>query len=127
MANTSNEPLSERDIYYFRQRFQNRVFQAVVAYFADRAETLGVTKKQIAERLGKDPAQITRWLSGPGNLTLDTVSDLLLALDAEMSSDVVPFDDGHVGNKSARVDNSGQVVSFIRGGMTGTSKAKIYG
>src|SRR5208282_3088978 len=39
-----------------------------------------VTKKELAIRLGKDPAQITRWLSAPSNFELDTLSDILLAM-----------------------------------------------
>lgn len=72
-----------REIFYFRQRFKNRVFNRLAEFFAQEAAERGVTKKTIAERLGKDPAQITRWLSGPGNLTMDTLSDLLFAMGAE--------------------------------------------
>jgi Helix-turn-helix len=90
MANTST--ISHRKLFYFRQRYKNRVFQSVVAFFANQARENGLTKKDVAERLGKDPAQITRWFSGPGNWTLDTVSDLLLAMDAEMSDSISPFD-----------------------------------
>lgn len=89
MANTSRTSrLTEREIFYFRQRYKNRVFQAVAAFFAARAEG-GLTKSELAARLGKDPAQVTRWFSGPGNWTLETVSDLLLAMNAEMSSEVL--------------------------------------
>ena len=84
MGNTlKTESISNREIYFFRQRQKNFVFQSVLAFFVKRAKSEGITKKQLATRLGKDAAQITRWLSGPSNWTLDTVSDLLLALDAE--------------------------------------------
>jgi transcriptional regulator with XRE-family HTH domain len=72
-----------REMFYFRQRFRNRVYNRMAAFFAREAEERGITKKVIAERLGKDPAQITRWLSGPANLTMDTLSDLLFAMEAE--------------------------------------------
>jgi hypothetical protein len=97
MASTSNNaPLSERDIFYFRYRFRNRVFQSVMAYFASQAKGHQLTRANIAAALGKDPAQITRWFSGPGNWTLDTVSDLLLAMNAEMSDDILPFHESSV-------------------------------
>lgn len=92
MADTSGiAELSNRDIYYFQQRNKNRVFEKIVSFFAEEAEQRGVTKKQIAQRLDRDPAQISRWLSAPNNLTLDSISDLLLALDAEMDYEIARF------------------------------------
>src|SRR3990167_9383585 len=76
------------DIEYFRERQRNNIYQAVISHFAKKAEE-GLTKKEVAEILKKDPAQITRWLSGPGNLTLDTISDLFLAMGAEMKHEVI--------------------------------------
>ena len=43
----------------------------------------------MAERMGKDPAVLTRLLSHPSNMTLDTISDILLALDAEAEPPVI--------------------------------------
>lgn len=84
MANTSKtEPKRLRDIHYFRQRFRNRIFGKIASFFAEEAKRTGITKREIATKLGRDPAQITRWLSQPSNLTIETISDLLLALDAE--------------------------------------------
>lgn len=94
MENTLNlDPKSDRDVFYYRQRHKNRVFQSLVAFFATEAERRGLTKKDLAERLKRDPAQITRWLSSPSNLTLDTISDILLSLDAEMDHTISRFED----------------------------------
>lgn len=38
-----------------------------------------MSKADLARSLGKEPSQITRWLGSTGNLTLDTLSDLLFA------------------------------------------------
>jgi hypothetical protein len=93
MENTSKkEPLKKRDVYYYRRRFINRVFSSLAKFFADEAELHGATKGMIAKRLGVDPSQITRWLSSPSNLTLESISDILLALDAEAEPfNIVPF------------------------------------
>src|SRR3978361_132643 len=94
MANTSKrKPAARRDVAYFRQRQKNRVFTVLVSFFAQEAERSGMTKKELAELLEKDPAQITRWLSAPSNFELDTLSDLLLVLGAEMDHRIVRFDD----------------------------------
>jgi transcriptional regulator with XRE-family HTH domain len=92
MAGTSKiSPVSERDIHYYRQRAKNRIFESLTSFFAEEAERTGVTKRDIAECLHRDPAQITRWLSSPSNLTIDTISDLLLSLGAEMDHTVAKF------------------------------------
>lgn len=95
MENTSKiEPLPKREVFYYRRRFVNRVFSALAKFFAQEAESHGATKSVIAKRLGVDPAQITRWLAHPSNLTLESISDILLALEAEAESiEIVSFRD----------------------------------
>jgi hypothetical protein len=84
-GNTSSySPLSVGDIAYFRERQRNHVFEVVWLEFVNQAKNNGLTKKLIAERLGRHPSQITRWLSGPGNLELNSVSDLCLAMNCEL-------------------------------------------
>jgi hypothetical protein len=41
----------------------------------------GISRATLARRLGKRPEQVSRLLGGPGNWTLDTVSDLLFAIN----------------------------------------------
>jgi hypothetical protein len=94
MANISKlKPLKRRDVSYYRQRQKNRVFSSLVELFANEAAHTGVTKKDLAEALSKDPSQITRWLSAPSNFELDTLSDILLALGAQMEHRIVRFAD----------------------------------
>jgi transcriptional regulator with XRE-family HTH domain len=64
---------------YFQERLRHRLYDLVMREF-DQYRSKGKTRAQLAERLGKRPEQIIRWLSGPGNLTIDTLSDLLLGL-----------------------------------------------
>ncbi|NOG72908.1 hypothetical protein [Roseicella sp. DB1501] len=101
---------------HFRQRQRNRLYEAVVKAIEAAAAERGVRRKDIAETLGKEPSQISRTLAGPGNWSIDTVSDLLFAIDAEMDFDVVRFEDRRKGNR------------FHPGGerptaMTGSAKA----
>ena len=98
MADISKKEVSTRDRAYYRRRQQNRVFAAITALFAEEAEKGNITKKELAEILGKDPAQITRWLSEPRNFELDTISDMLLAMGAEMDHPVVRFADRPAAN-----------------------------
>jgi transcriptional regulator with XRE-family HTH domain len=94
-----NEPKSVRDIAYYRQRYRNRVFSKLVTFISEQAQRERLTKKDIAERLNKDPGQISRLLNQPGNLTLDTISDLLLAFDAEADPpEIFLFNDRRAAN-----------------------------
>ena len=99
MENTSKLPaVSDRDIFYYRQRSKNRLFEAITAFFAQEAECRDLTQRDIAECLRRDPAQISRWLSSPSNLTAESVSDLLLSLGAEMDYSVAKFDNRRLHN-----------------------------
>ena len=91
MVDTSKKELKRRDIAYYRRRQQNRVFTALAEIFEEEAEKGATSKKELAAILGKDPSQITRWFAGPSNLELDTISDILLAMGAEMDHRVVRF------------------------------------
>lgn len=92
MENTSETSrIPDREIFYQRARTENRIFSDLAAFFAARAEETGITKRDIATMLGRDPAQITRWLSEPSNLTLQTISDLLLALKGELDTSIHLF------------------------------------
>jgi hypothetical protein len=102
MANTSKtSPLSRRDVAYYRQRQRNRVFTALAKFFAEEAAAGKITKKELADKLAKDPSQVTRLLSAPSNLELDTISDYLLAMGAEMDQRIVRFADRTTPNYSA--------------------------
>jgi transcriptional regulator with XRE-family HTH domain len=83
VTTTKSEPKSARDIAYYTQRYRNRVFAKLVSFVSDQLERKGMSKKDIAEILDRDPALITRWLSQPSNMNLDTVAMFALAFDAE--------------------------------------------
>lgn len=78
-----NEPLPTRIRAYYKQRFQQKTFAKLAKAFAERAEEFGVTKSCIAAMIDRDKAQVNRLLAHPSNMTLDTFSELALALNYE--------------------------------------------
>jgi transcriptional regulator with XRE-family HTH domain len=77
---------------YFQERLRNRLYDLIVTEFSRASEGCGFTQKKLANRLGKGADQINRWLSSPGNWTIDTLSDLLLGIaGAELEVSIAPL------------------------------------
>ena len=64
---------------YFREAFREAINDQLLELYR-AASTRGINKKIVAQKLGRRPEQITRWLAAPNNLEADTISDLALAL-----------------------------------------------
>lgn len=73
-------PLSPVILGYFDGAVQSEAHEAVLTAFLQMADEEGITRSFLARRLGKAPEQITRWLGGPGNWTLDTLAHLSIAM-----------------------------------------------
>jgi hypothetical protein len=73
-------PLGKRA--YFQQRLRIRIFNFLLEKFV-KAQGNGLNKALLAKRIGKTPDVVNRWLGQPSNLTIDTISDLLLGISAE--------------------------------------------
>lgn len=67
---------------YLRERTRNRLYGFIVSKFIERSKT-GLTKADLARRIGKKPEVVTRLLGAPGNWTIDTLSDLLVGICGE--------------------------------------------
>ncbi len=80
---TKTEPKSEREKSYAKARYRNRVHESILKFVVSEMKMRGVNNKLIADRLGKDPGQISKILSKPSNLTIDTICEIGMALDAD--------------------------------------------
>ena len=72
-------PIPEDKLVYFRERLRDRLHSTLLAAFQERAKS-GFKQSDLADRIRKKRAQITRWFSTTGNLTLDSISDLMVGL-----------------------------------------------
>ena len=61
---------------YFQARNKHNAYDLVMDEFASSS----LSQADLARRLGKGPDLVSRLLSGPGNWTLDTLSDLMFAI-----------------------------------------------
>lgn len=85
-AHFDERPVPISDLAYERQRMRNHIHDLVLGHFLRLAREADLTKAKVARRLSKRPEQITRWLSAPGNWTLDTVSDLMVSMELDPTS-----------------------------------------
>lgn len=65
-------------------RLIGRIQDELQRVFAEEQEENGLTKADLARRLGRDKGFITRKLTGTGNMTLETLADLAWALNREI-------------------------------------------
>jgi len=78
-------PIPLKTRRYFRRLLQNVLHELVLEAFTEQEEKEGLTQKQLAGRLEKDPAQISRWLFTAGNWEFDTLADLLLGMKVRLN------------------------------------------
>lgn len=81
-AGPDGEPISESKLVYLQERLRNRFFDYLIEKF-ESARSAGLNQAKLARRIRKSPEVVNRWLSAPGNLTLDSISDLFAGIDAE--------------------------------------------
>lgn len=82
---SGSEPIPLGTLAYFCARNKHRAYSLVIG----ELQNSGLSQADLARRLRKSPAQLSRYLSGPGNWTLDTLSGLLFAISgAEPEYDV---------------------------------------
>ena len=57
----------------------------IAAQIADAMDAAGIGKKQLAEKMGKCPSEITKWLSGTQNFTSDVLAEISQVLGVEIT------------------------------------------
>lgn len=99
------------------KRTRNKMLLA--AKIADAMKAKGLTQKQMAERMGKTESEISEWLSGNRNFTVDTLTDIEAFLEIHLI-DTVSFNVLNITsaplkkmaeNKNVLVVNSTQWIS----------------
>ena len=60
------------------------------ARIADAMKAVGLSKSQFARKMGKSPSEITKWLSGTHNFTIDSLQEISAVLGVEGAIGEVP-------------------------------------
>lgn len=72
--------------------FINNTF-GIAKYIANTIKNLGMTQKEISEKLGKNEAEISKWLSGTHNFTLRSISKIEAALPIKIINPAILQDE----------------------------------
>ncbi len=63
---------------------RTKIKMTIAAKMDDRMKEIGINKIGFAMRLAKSPSEITKWLSGTQNLTIETLVDIAHALETNI-------------------------------------------
>lgn len=63
---------------------QTKIKMLIATRIEDSIKERGLTKSKFAEMLGKHPSEITKWLSGTHNFTMDVLIEIAFALEIEV-------------------------------------------
>jgi hypothetical protein len=88
----NGDRIASAEFSYFAARNRRKIYSVIIKEFKKSK----LSQAQLARRMGQRTDTVCRWLSGPGNYTLDSVSSLLLGISGgELSYSVVhPFSAG---------------------------------
>jgi hypothetical protein len=84
-AGHDGPPIPPAKLAYFQERLRGRIFDFILGIFLDEQKN-GLTQAKLARRIGRTADVVNRWLGAPSNLTVDTISDLLVGIAAEEPS-----------------------------------------
>ncbi len=107
-----DEKIPAAKLAYFRRRLSNHVYAAVVNEFLKLEKAGLINRAELAKRIGRRPEQVTRWLGSSGNWTIETVSDLLLAMKCEPLVSIAPLPTANTG----RTADARKVIPLPAGG-----------
>jgi hypothetical protein len=79
------EKLPIGTLSYIRSHTKAKVLTTIL----EELERSGVSQTELAKRIDKDEAQVSRFLGSPSNSTLDTVSDFLYGIAGAVIKDIV--------------------------------------
>ena len=64
---------------YFQEELRSTIHEQLLEMF-EHANARGLSRADLARKIGRRPEQVTRWLSAPANIESDTISDISLGM-----------------------------------------------
>jgi len=67
------------------QKERTKYRMLIAARIDDYLQEAGINKTELARRLSKNPSEITKWLSGTHNFTIDTLTEIAFELKVSIA------------------------------------------
>jgi transcriptional regulator with XRE-family HTH domain len=83
MSAVSVKPISKRELLAYQADVKGSIFRQIREVLT-RFKERGFTQKELADKIGMDPGQLSRRLRGDYDLQLETLSDLARGLDCRI-------------------------------------------
>jgi antitoxin component HigA of HigAB toxin-antitoxin module len=113
MTNWRKRKENERE--YERLVEQETLIFEATELISELIEEYGVSRKELAEKLGRSKGFVTQVLSGDRNMTLRTLADFAFALEHRVNVAAAPLvESGHGGEA---VDEGERVMARVRAGV----------
>ena len=84
MPTRSISDTEERELRAFVRHCRNMIFGEMYAVFAQARDRGEINQAEIAKKLGKDAATVSRSLGAPSNLEIDSIAQYLWAVGGAM-------------------------------------------
>lgn len=88
------------------EKLQTNTKMTLAARLYDLITARGWGKSEFAEKVNKNPSEITKWLSGTQNFTIDTLAEIGVILNMPVSELIAP--------KKVHIINRVQVVISVK-------------
>ena len=82
----TRKALTKAEKAYVRTETRLAIAGAVVRLFEELEKEKKLNQVALADRLGVSRSRVSKLVTAPGNWTLDTVADLLAAMDAKLTA-----------------------------------------
>ena len=81
---------------------------------ANAMKERGISQKELAKRMGKCTSEISEWLSGNRNFTIDTITDISEALGVDLLT--LPYEKTRTVPNTSVAGSIGKSSAMVRGG-----------
>jgi transcriptional regulator with XRE-family HTH domain len=119
-----NISISPEDFKRFSALLTRSLFRQIVDAFEFRVQNDGLTRKELADRLGVDKSVLSRRLNGTCNYTLETLSDMARAMDFKPEVKLVAYETLCKGNDDPN-HYSPTTVAYIRTPVSTVSTSRV--